>query len=315
MMVQNAASMALGAASIIPVRREVSFRVPALTVSVVVPTRDRLGSLAAALDALRRQREAGPFELIVVDDGSADGTGAFLAGLAAQGALVHLRGERRGPAAARNAGIARARGTIIACTDDDCEVPTDWVGRLRGRLVETGAAAVGGRVVAAADASRAGRISQAIANGVARVLNDDGPEAAFLTSNNVAYRADVLRESGLFDEGFTGAGGEERELHERLRARGLRLVYDPGLVVAHRPRMGWSGFVRQQAAYGRGARRFYDLPRGRSPRPRGLGLGQYLRAFAAAVGEVRPGDRAALALGLPLSQAAVAWGYLRAPRP
>src|SRR5438093_1193177 len=110
MMVQNAASMALGAASIIPVRREVSFRVPALTVSVVVPTRDRLGSLAAALDALRRQREAGPFELIVVDDGSADGTGAFLAGLAAQGALVHLRGERRGPAAARNAGLARCRG-------------------------------------------------------------------------------------------------------------------------------------------------------------------------------------------------------------
>ena len=50
-------------------------------------------------------------------------------------------------------------------------------------------------------------------------------------------------------------------------------------------------------------------------RPRGLGLGQYLRAFAAVVGEARPEDRAALAVGLPLSQAAVAWGYLRAPRP
>ena len=284
-------------------------------VSVVVPTRGRRASLAVALEALFHQREARPFELVVVDDGSADGTGDFLAGLAAGGAIVHVRGAGRGAAAARNAGIARARGEIIACTDDDCEVGADWVSRLRARLVETGAAAVGGRVVSAPGASRPARISQAITNGIAGVLNDDEPEAAFLTSNNVAYRADALRESGLFDEGFTGAGGEERELHERLRARGLRLVYDPGIVVEHRPRMGWSGFVRQQAAYGRGARRFYDLPRGGSVRPGGLRLGQYLRAFAATVGEARPEDRAALALGLPLSQAAVAWGYLRAPRP
>jgi GT2 family glycosyltransferase len=267
-----------------------------------------------ALEALRGQREARPCELIVVDDGSADGTGEFLAGLAAGGAIVHVRGAGRGPAAARNAGIARARGDIIACTDDDCEVGADWVSRLRGRLLESGAAAVGGRVVAAPDASRPARISQAITNGIAGVLNSDEPQAAFLTSNNVAYRADALREAGLFDEGFTGAGGEEREMHERLRARGLRLVYDPGIVVEHRPRMGWSGFVRQQAAYGRGARRFYDLPRGGSVRPEGLRLGQYLRAFAAVVGEARPEDLAALALGLPLSQAAVAWGYLRAPR-
>ena len=284
------------------------------SVSVVVPTRSRRASLAVALEALRGQREGRPCELIVVDDGSADGTGEFLAGLAAGGAIVHVRGAGRGPAAARNTGIARARGDIIACTDDDCEVGADWVSRLRGRLLETGAAAVGGRVVAAPDASRPARISQAITNGIAGVLNSDEPEAAFLTSNNVAYRADALREAGLFDEGFTGAGGEEREMHERLRARGLRLVYDPGIVVEHRPRMGWSGFVRQQAAYGRGARRFYDLPRGGSVRPEGLRLGQYLRAFAAVVGEARPGDLAALALGLPLSQAAVAWGYLRAPR-
>jgi glycosyltransferase involved in cell wall biosynthesis len=283
-------------------------------VTVVVPTRDRLASLAVALDALRGQRDAPPFELVVVDDGSSDGTGDFLAGLAAAGAVVHVRGRGRGPAAARNAGIARARGELIAFTDDDCEVGADWVSRLRSRLLETRAGAVGGRVVAAPEAPRPARISQAITNGVARVLNGDGP-VAFLTSNNVAYRADALREAGLFDEGFTGAGGEERELHERLRARGLALVYDAGIVVTHRPRMGWRGFVRQQAAYGRGARRYYGLPRGGSRRPETMRFGQYLRAFAAAVGEARPEDRAALAFGLPLSQAAVVWGYLRAPAP
>ena len=288
---------------------------PAPPVSVIVPTRDRLASLAVALDALRRQREAEPFELVVVDDGSTDGTGDFVAGLAAAGALVHVRGAGRGPAAARNAGIARAGGELIACTDDDCEVSADWVSRLRARLLETGAGAVGGRVVAAPDASRPARISQAITNGVAQVLNSEGPGTVFLTSNNVAYRADALRAAGVFDVGCTEAGGEARELHERLRARGLRLVYDNRIVVAHRPRMGWRGFVRQQAAYGRGARRYYGLPRGGSSRPEGMGLGQYRRALAAAVRETCPGDRAALALGLPLSQVAAAWGYLRAPQP
>ena len=287
---------------------------PRPLVSVVVPTRDRMASLGATVEALRRQQDAEPFELIIVDDGSTDGTGAFLAALAAQGAIVHVIGGGRGAAAARNAGIGRAGGELIAFTDDDCEVPPDWVARLRQRLVQTGAAAVGGRVVAAPDAARPARISQAITNGIARALND-GSEAAFLTSNNVAYRAAALREAGLFDERFTGAGGEERELHARLRTRGERLVYAADIVVTHRPPMSWRDFLRQQAAYGRGARRYYrqrDTDSGERSR---MGPGQYLRAFAAALGEARPQDRAVLALGLPLSQAAVAWGYLRAPRP
>ena len=279
--------------------------------SVIVPTRDRLASLRVALGALERQQRAEPYELIVVDDGSTDGAGAFLAARAAQGAIVHVMSEGRGAAAARNAGIRRARGEIIACTDDDCEVPRDWVARLRDRLVQTGAAAVGGRVVAAADAARPARISQAITNGIARALNDRG-RSQFLTSNNVAYRAAALRAVGLFDEGFTGAGGEDRDLHARLRARGERLVYAADIVVAHHPRMSWSAFLRQQAAYGRGARRYYGRRDARAGERRRMGPGQYLRAFAAAVAEARPEDRAALALGLPLSQAAVAWGYLRA---
>ena len=282
-------------------------------VSVVVPTRDRLGSLPAALDALRCQRDAGPVELIVVDDGSAGGTGSFLAGLAAQRAIVHVIGHGRGAAAARNAGIQHARGEILACTDDDCEVPPDWVARLRDRLARTGAAAVGGRVVAAADAARPARLSQAITNGIACAHNDRG-RSQFLTSNNVAYRAAALRAVGLFDEGFPGAGGEDRDLHARLRARGERLVYAADIVVTHHPQMGWGGFLRQQAAYGRGARRYYGRRDAQAGERSRMGPGQYLRAIAAAVGEARPEDRAALALGLPLSQAAVAWGYLRAPR-
>jgi glycosyltransferase involved in cell wall biosynthesis len=288
--------------------------VPSPSITVVVPTRDRLASLRRTLTALQGQSGADEVEIIVVDDGSTDGTEAFLAGLAATGAIVHVTGEGRGAAAARNAGIRRARAEVVACTDDDCEVPPDWVVRLRRRLLDTAAAAVGGRVVAAGEASRPARLSQAITNGIACALNGSGPEAAFLTSNNVAYRVGALHEAGLFDEGFAGAGGEDRDLHQRLRARGGRLIYAPDIVVTHRPPMGWREFLRQQAAYGRGARRYYRRRRDDPSRPRPMSPGQYLCAFAAALVEARPEDRAALALGLPLSQAAVAWGYLSSPR-
>jgi glycosyltransferase involved in cell wall biosynthesis len=276
-------------------------------VSIVVPTRNRRASLVRALEGLLDQRPRGIAEVIVVDDGSTDGTGDVLAELAREGRIRSPRTEGSGAAAARNAGVAAAAGGVVACTDDDCEVPADWAARLLAALDDRArvAVAVGGRVVAAAAASRPARLSQAITNGFVAVLNDDREDAAFLTSNNVAYRADALRAAGLFDEGFRGAGAEDRDLHERLRAGGGRLAYAPEIVVTHRPAMGWAAFLRQQAAYGRGARRFYA----RGER-RPLGPKRYARAFAYALGELPARERPALVLGIGLSQAAVLCGYL-----
>jgi GT2 family glycosyltransferase len=194
---------------------------------------------------------------------------------------------------------------VVACTDDDCDVPDDWAARLLAALDARDAVAVGGRVVAGAGLALPARLSQAITNGFVAALNEDAEDAAFLTSNNVAYRKDALRDVGLFDEGFAGAGAEERDLHERLRVRGGRLAYVPRIVVTHRLELGWSGFVRQQIAYGRGARRFYA----RGPRRR-LRARDYAAAFGHALGDTPARERPALVLGIGLSQAAVLCGYL-----
>jgi glycosyltransferase involved in cell wall biosynthesis len=283
-------------------------------VSIVVPTRNRRASLRAALEALLPKDGGGDVELLVVDDGSSDGTAADLAALAETGRIVHLQSDGVGPAAARNAGIARARAPVIALTDDDCVVPPGWALGLAQRLLATGAAAVGGRVVAAAEADRPDRLCQAITNGFLFAFDRDAVDAVFLTSNNVAYRADALREVGGFDHAFRQAGGEERELNARLLARGWRLVYAPDIVVTHRPALTWRGFLAQQFVYGRGARLYYRRERRLAgARPGRLGFPGYLSAFAAAGREVASTDRAALFLALPLSQLAVACGYLRGP--
>ena len=87
-------------------------------VSVVIPTYQRCALVQEALASVRAQTFA-DFETIVVDDGSTDGTAEALAPLTDTGDVVYLRQDNRGVAAARNAGIARARGRIVAFLDSD----------------------------------------------------------------------------------------------------------------------------------------------------------------------------------------------------
>ena len=89
---------------------------PATPVSVIIPTHNRAGFLAQAIDSVLAQTYAN-FELIVVDDGSSDETQALLASYGK--ALISLRQENRGPAAARNAGIRAARHPFLAFLDSD----------------------------------------------------------------------------------------------------------------------------------------------------------------------------------------------------
>ncbi|MHB1227366.1 MAG: glycosyltransferase family 2 protein [Desulfurivibrionaceae bacterium] len=89
---------------------------PPTPVSVIIPTHNRAGFLAQAIDSVLAQSYAN-FELIVVDDGSSDETQALLASYGKS--LISLRQENRGPAAARNAGIRAARHPLLAFLDSD----------------------------------------------------------------------------------------------------------------------------------------------------------------------------------------------------
>ncbi|HEY8527383.1 MAG TPA: glycosyltransferase [Acidimicrobiales bacterium] len=267
-------------------------------VSVVVPTRDRPGPLAACLAAVEAQTVES-FEVVVVDDASSDPAAVAEVVAAAPHARL-VRGAGRGPAAARNRGAAAARAPILCFTDDDCRPTPTWAAALARRL-DAGADAAAGATHNARPDNPYAAASQAITNHLTRSSLDPATGAvAFAPTCNLACRADVHR-ALPFDETFPLAAGEDRDWCARLADRGIAIAYEPEAVVAHHQDLSLRTFWRQQVRYGRGAHRWQ---RGRAP-------GARLQPARFYVDLVRTGFSLGPAAGalVLLAQAATAVGF------
>ena len=276
-----------------------------MRISVIVPTFNRLELLVRCVGALQAQTvPPADYELIVVDDGSLDGTRSWLQQQAGVRAVFV---PHQGPAAARNAGVRCARGDSLAFTDDDCTAAADWLESLVRTLQDHDAA--GGRVINALPANLLADTAQSIVDMLGEELNGDMRNGGMLTANNIAYRRNTFEAVGGFDERYT-VGGEERDLNYRLWQQKARLVFSPQAIVHHHADLSLRCFLRQQFTYGRGACRFYRLspPPARLPRP------FYGRLFRA-IGRDRPAiQRAAMLAALAASQFAVFCGYFSPPQ-
>jgi glycosyltransferase involved in cell wall biosynthesis len=224
-----------------------------VTVSVVVPTRDRPDGLARCLAALSHQDRE--IDVVVVDDGSRDRA-------ALDRALERLPRARclhtvgAGPAAARNLGARAAVGEVVCFTDDDCEPGPAWAARLAAAATATGVAA--GRTLAPGDASAPVVASQVIIDHLLVASLDADSCARFAPSCNLAVAAELVARLP-FDERFPDAAGEDRDWSARAVALGAPPRYVADAVVVHRQRPGLRRFARQQFRYGRGAARYRRL--------------------------------------------------------
>lgn len=189
--------------------------------SVIIPSRDRAASLARTIAALRRQESAAPWELIVVDDGSAPPlTGDLLRDIP-DARLLRLDG--RGPARARNAAIAEATGRYLLFTDDDTEPHAGWI-----------SAAVDHLEAHPAEAGVEGRVESPPFDPLrALSLESSGPGAYWTC--NMAYRRDALRELGGFDEAFPFPHCEDLDLAFRALRR-APIGYCDEMAITHHPR-------------------------------------------------------------------------------
>jgi glycosyltransferase involved in cell wall biosynthesis len=194
------------------------------TFSFVIPARDEVDAIGRTLEAAAAQTLVGA-ELVVVDDGSTDGTIEVLRTWEGAGMLRLLTGRRGSAAAARNAGIRAASGEVVVFVDADVRVPPDFLERL-AELYERGADFVSVHSQVENRSSLVGRFQQATHEAEHGDLRNVGWSQGFSCRRDAAERA-------WFPEELPGCGGEDGEFCERLQQAGLRWVKDPSIVVDH----------------------------------------------------------------------------------
>lgn len=218
-------------------------------VTVVIPARDNTFGLRRLLGALRGMR------VVVVDDGSAEPvTAADLA--TARCDVTVLRHERsRGPAAARNTGLAAATTDYVAFLDSDVVPRRGWLEALLGHFCDPAVALVAPRIVGLRQDDNlvaryeAVRSSLDLGQREAPVV-PYGP-VSYVPSAAIICRRTALVELGGFDE--TLSSGEDVDLCWRLIEAGARLRYEPIALVAHDHRIALREWLGRKMFYGESA--------------------------------------------------------------
>jgi GT2 family glycosyltransferase len=206
-------------------------------ISVIVATCNRAGKLARCLERLLAMDTGRlAWELICVDNNSSDQTRKLVESFARRAAvpLLYVFEGVQGLGAARNAGLRRARGGIIAMTDDDCLVAADWLAAIwREFQGDPALALLGGRAELhnAHDLPLTIRTSRERRSITADSLFDIIPGC------NMAFRRGVVERIGGFDADF-GAGaplpaGEDTDFVYRACRAGFAVAYSPAVLLFH----------------------------------------------------------------------------------
>ena len=233
---------------------------PSITVGVAAYNAAR--TLSGLLDSLLAQQYPhNTFEVVVADNGSIDGTAAIVRRYAERGP-IHLvdASARRGPAVARNAVIAVARGPIVAFTDADCIAHPAWLAEIERGFDDDEVGAVAGAILADPPQTSTERFCERRG-----ILSQDHvlahPVLPYAQTANAAFRMSVFDRVGTFDEDLITC--EDADMLWRMQIdTELRLLYRPEALVWHRHRSSRRGLWRQTLGWGIGQALLYKKHRG-----------------------------------------------------
>lgn len=207
-----------------------------MKVSIVIPVYNEAACLAACLEAIAAQRIA-PYEVIVVDNNSSDGTAVVVQ----RYPFVRLLSEpKQGVVHARNRGFDAARGDIIGRIDADTLLPVDWVAQVQAIFADLSVAAISGAahyydfaldaVADAADAFFRARLARKL------------QETNFLWGANMALRRSAWQNVSQQLCSYSQMH-EDFDLAIHLQAVGLKVAYDERLLAGVSSRRIDTGFV------------------------------------------------------------------------
>lgn len=211
--------------------------------SVIVVTYNDRDRLIDCLRSLEDQTfSPARTEIIVIDDGSTDGTADLVSERFP--AVRVIRKNNEGADLSRNRGIAESSGEWIVFIDADCVAPRNWLETLIRNLEEHPSTVVGGRVV------HRGPFPRRVVG-----ISDFGEyqglvrrEVRSLPSCNLGLSRSILGDV-RFDPRLADAGGDTL-FTESLRRGGATLIYEPGVAVEHRPSVTIGDLMRRAGRYG-----------------------------------------------------------------
>ncbi|MDE3155817.1 MAG: glycosyltransferase, partial [Acidobacteriota bacterium] len=217
-------------------------------VSVVVCAYNAADTLEDCLSSLERLTYP-DFEVIVVNDGSRDRTGAIAH--AHEGPRLRVLDIANGGlSAARNVGLAAARGEVVAYTDADVRVDPDWLTYLVQPFLTSDVVGSGGPNVVPADDPWVAQCVARGPGGPTHVLLDDRI-AEHVPGCNMAFRREALLAIGGFNPIYLRAG-DDVDVCWRLQARGWKIGFAASALVWHHHRASVGAYWRQQLGYGEG---------------------------------------------------------------
>jgi hypothetical protein len=211
--------------------------IPRPDLSVAVCTRNREQDIAPCLASILANTDA-DFEVVVVDQSDAPRSRAWLKSAMDDTRVRHRRSPSRGLSRARNEAVEASRGHLIAFTDDDCRVPSDWVARIRAFFsAHADVSLAFGRVIAPPELRARGYLAGFEPDDICYRGRFPSPMIQWGMGANMAFRRTAIDRAGGFDP-CLGAGarlsaGEELDFEMRVIGAGLAVAHTNEFELTH----------------------------------------------------------------------------------
>jgi len=204
-----------------------------IVISVVIPTYNRKRLLRKTIESLANQTyPKSAYEVIIIDDGCTDGTGELVKEMIATFPmhLIYFRQENKGASAARNNGIKKSKGQIIAFIDDDCVAFDNWLKTIVESLKQNEFEGITGQTIS--DIKPSFFVHNVILNsGIA-----NGTTNGYMVSHgtcNIAFRRRLFDEIGYFNEKIKRM--EDAEFSWRININNKKILFNSSMKVEHIP--------------------------------------------------------------------------------